>query len=255
MIAIDCHVHVYPDYDLAGFLAAAVENLAGLSHGAGSVSDYGLLLTERSDCHFFRDARAGSLDMPAGWRVEVGAEDAVLRFCGPSSKTLWVYCGRQVVTAERLECFAWFLDEGIDDGRRFRDVQQEVLERGGVPVLPWAVGKWLFGRARHVRDIVAASTPESLVLCDSALRFVGWPEPGSMKRAREAGFTVVAGTDPLPRPGGEAVVGRYGILLADGFDPEKPVSSLKESFLGGTTSASVAGRRGSAYTVWQRMRT
>lgn len=254
MIAIDCHVHVYPGYDLGRFLSAAVDNLARLNPRDASDMEYGLLLTERSDCHFFRDAGSGLLDLPVGWRIEGAVEDGVLRFYGPASETLWIFCGRQVVTKERLECFAWFLDVNVQEGCRFLDVQQEILDRGGVPVLPWAVGKWLFGRARDVGEILDASTPESLVLCDSALRFIGWPDPRAMKRARDEGFTVVAGTDPLPGSGEESVVGSYGLILTDGFDSTQPVSSLKQAFLGGSATASIAGQRGSAYTVWQRLR-
>lgn len=254
MLIADFHVHIYPGYNLGAFLAAAWQNLTRHVGASEQETRVGLFLSERRDCHFFRDAGDGRVEMPAGWRVQAGAEPGVLELVGPANENIWLFGGRQVVTSERLEILAWLIDDELEDGLSFAELQQQVLEAGGVPVLPWALGKWMFARAQLVANIVARSQPASLVLADSALRPRGWPEPPAMKRARQLGFTVVAGTDPLPAEGEEPVVGSFGSALAPGIDEARPVSSCRELFLGGSPSVSMVGRRGGPFKVWSRMR-
>ena len=253
MLVADFHVHIYPDYDLGTVLPAACSNLRNTISTSCDAFQLGLFLTERSDCSFFRNARLGQVTLPTGWYVESGREPEVLQLLGPNSERIMLFCGRQVVTSERLELLAWFVEDGLEDGCPFVDIQQQVLDLGGVPALPWAVGKWMFSRANCVAEILSRSRPETLVLVDSALRPCGWPEPRPMKLARQLGFTVVAGTDPLPSEEVSLVVGTYASGFFSGFDANRPVTSCREILLGRSHVFSHFGRRGNPYVVWKRL--
>jgi hypothetical protein len=64
-----------------------------------------------------------------------------------------------------------------------------------------------------------------------------------MARARRAGFRVVAGSDPLPFPGEESLIGRYGVLCAGEFDEARPVAGAKRLLTDPAVPLRRAGRR------------
>ena len=219
---IDTHVHAYPSYDLAAMAAAFAKRVR--RHGAG----FGAMML----------AQRERMDFPAQFLPDEFAAAVP---------------GRQIACKERIEILALGAAAEFSDGVHAKDAVMRALDAGALPVLAWGVGKWLFSRAKIVDELLGAFSPAQLAIGDSALRPLFWGEPLPMRRAREAGYKILHGSDPLPRPGQELRAGQYGDLFdAPDFDPSKPVAPQIMRLL--RDSAPVpAGRRAGLFEFAKNM--
>lgn len=247
LVVCDFHVHFYPSYDLDQAIASAYENFTKGPHFI-TVNDeklrYCIFLTERFDCHFFKAFCEGKelLKNPK-YRVTIHEEDSSIEIKRESFPALYIFPGRQIVTQEKLELLCLGADPEIADGLPFEEAFALVKAQGGIPVINWAPGKWFFSRGQLVKKILASKTPQDLFLCDTTLRPSFWLEPLIMKQARQLGYHVLAGTDPLPYPGEEKIIGSYGLILNGGFNPNQPLSSARTLIQESISSAKFYGRR------------
>ena len=204
---LDAHAHVYPFHDVPRLLLAALDRMPRLAPTDLRV----LCLAERADCAFFQALAQDEIRLPGDrWRIAAWDPDGGVKVRHlPDHRDLWILAGRQIVSAERVEVCALFSDEPIADGLPAREIVRAILARGGLPALDWAPGKWLFGRGRLVRELVAEFPPAQLALVDTSLRPVGWPAPRLYRAARRQGRPVLAGSDPLPFAGEEDAAGAY----------------------------------------------
>ncbi len=265
LVLADAHVHVYPTYDPTRVFQTGIDNLESLwiqmTEGGSSLADTGeshvkvFFLTERFDCHFFRElADQGSDRLDGSFQVENAAEPAALSLLRNGTVAAYLVAGRQIVTRERVELLALTTDSEIPEGMSVDDSIRAIQAASGVPVVNWAPGKWFFNRGRIVANLVANRQPDALLLGDTTLRPVGWTEPRLMRQGREHGFKVVAGSDPLPFEGEEQWVGRYGIAVEGKFDPRKPTTSIREMLLSDISPITPIGSRCSARQVADRLR-
>jgi len=132
------------------------------------------------------------------------------------------------------------------------EIIQRVRANGGLPVLNWAPGKWFFGRGRVVAETLAACSPQELLIGDTTLRNTLWPVPRLMQRARQSGFRIIAGSDPLPFAGEERLVGSYGFTLTGDFSPEKPATSLLKLLSDSACQIDFIGKRNNPITFAKR---
>ena len=247
----DGHVHLYPCYDIPVALCGLRDRLAGLAPDAMPVA----FLAERYDGAFFEAMAKGRLALDsAGLRIESTAEPEAVRVTGATGRPLCLFAGRQIVTAERIEVLALTTDERIPDGRPVDETIERVRAAHGVPVLSWAPGKWMFGRARVIRGLIRSATPGTLLLGDSSLRPIGWGTPFLMRMGCRRGLAVLAGSDPLPFAGEETIMGSYATLIRGRFDPAAPVSSMRRILSNPTVSLRPAGRRCHPAAMWRRLR-
>jgi hypothetical protein len=230
-VIADTHVHIYPFHDRVALLDGAFRRLAALAPTAGASA---ICLTERHDCHAFRD-------LP-GERVETNAVK-----WGDG----WIFAGRQIVTRERLEVLALTIDAELADGQPIADVLQRIRDAGGVPVLSWAPGKWFFKRGEVMTKLIETSAPGDFLLGDTSLRPTIWPEPCLMSAAQKRGFSIVAGSDPLPVRGEEEIAGTYATVIEGNFDAAKPVSSMRALL---KARGSFVGRRCGPLEVFARLK-
>lgn len=242
----DAHIHIYPHQDAAAILRAAVQHL---QESASPGDHFALFLTESSTCNWFSQLKDGSHGLPEAFTVSPTPEAEAVGIAF-EDQTLTVFAGRQIVTAERLEILALTLAEIPDDGQPAAGVLQQIQARGAVPVLSWAPGKWMFARASTVKNLIARHEGP-LLLGDTSLRCLGWPMPGPM---REAVYPLLAGSDPLPVPGEEIQAGRYGVEINFEFDPEKPVTCIRQALLNPETRSRFIGKRGGPLSMLTRMR-
>lgn len=247
-LVADGHVHLYPFYDLPRAVAALESNLG--RHGvAGTPAGF---LAERHDCHLFR---ALAQRRVAGRGLECRpAGDGALAFGEGADPRLLLFAGRQVVTAERLEVLVLTADLAIGDGLPAADVIRRARDAGAVPVLAWAPGKWFFGRGDVVRRLLDDFAPGELLLGDTTLRPTLWPEPRLMRAGRRRGFGVLAGSDPLPVPGEEVVLGRYATVLEGEFDAADPVPGVRRMLAAAGGVDAVIGVRCGVMEVLRRLR-
>jgi len=252
----DTHVHLYAGYDLDRAFSSAFANLGraktALGFGASQPAALALFLAERHDCRAFERLRAGE-ERLAAHRVEPCPEDLALVIRGGSDEWLYLVAGRQIVTRERLEVLALAGPPTVTDGGDILDTVGRIREGAGVPVLAWAPGKWLGRRGRVVESVLGTASPTDLLVGDTSMRPRGFATPRLMEEASHRGFAIAGGTDPLPFPGQEAVIGRYGVSADADIDPRAPVASLRALLTAGGGRLSLAGRRDTLASVAMRL--
>ena len=247
-LVADTHVHLYPFYDLPAAVRGLEERLAALAPGAVKIA----FLAERADCDVFAAIRNGEAGPPdAEWRTVSGTVCLEMRRAGVPA--LYVFAGRQVVTAERIEILALATGSRFADGQSAADTLAAIRRAGGVPVLSWAPGKWLFKRRRIVRRLIETATPGQLLIGDTTLRPKHCPESPLMKAARVRGLAVVAGSDPLPFRGEESIAGTYATTWDAEFDPADPLASIRRTLTAATFAPGTLGRRSCPCTVALRL--
>ena len=253
-LQLDAHAHVYPCHDLPRLLLAALDHMPRTAPSDLRV----LCLAERADCAFFQALAQDEVRLPGDrWRIVAfdPAGGVKIRHL-PDHRDLWIVAGRQIVSAERIEVCSLCGDVPVEDGRPARDIVRAILDAGRLPALDWAPGKWLFGRGRLVRRLVAEFPPAQLALVDTSLRFAGWPAPRLYAAARRQNRAVLAGSDPLPFPGEEDLAGAYHctFTLPPLADAARLVAPLKAALASGALDISFAGRRDAPLAVLRRLR-
>ena len=244
---VDAHVHIYSCHDLGISLQTMVQRLLGVVPGCSDVLPVACL-AEGASCNWFHMLSRGSVSLPDGFSLRTIDHPAGLWLETPMSPVLLI-AGRQLVTSERLEVLALGIDALFPDGLQADAAIASVRAAGAVPVLSWAPGKWLFARGRVVRRLLAESQAGGFLLGDSSLRPLGWGEPALMREGRRLGFNVIAGSDPLPLPNEEKVLGSYGCVLNAPCDMERPFASFREALQSRVVEIRLVGRRRSPLVV------
>ncbi|MDD2236404.1 MAG: hypothetical protein PHG65_04275 [Kiritimatiellae bacterium] len=250
MILLDAHTHLYECFDLAASLDAALRQLRQPDGGTNGLR--ACMLTERSECSFFQRLENGALPPPAGWSVSPRGISS-LCLTSPAGEELWLLAGRQIKTSEKLEISALFFHEIIPDGTPIRVALHRVIESGGTPCLNWALGKWLFARGRLIEELIREHAAH-LLLCDSSMRPIGWPEPHAFAAARQRHVPILAGTDPLPCPLDQTRIGSYAVAIQAPFDPTQPDESFRKALFTPPENIRHIGRRSSIPLVLKRQR-
>jgi len=254
MMIVDTHVHLYSVFDREAALRGCVQRLAALAPATVAYA----CLTERHDCHAYKallDTAAAESGMTANPRYQVLEDGHCVAFRpGGGLPPLFVLPGRQIATRERLEVLCIGRDAAIPDGEPAELTIRRIGELDGLPVLAWAVGKWLFKRKRFVERLLETFGPDQLLIGDSAMRPVFWPEPAPMRVARRRQYRLLAGSDPLPRAGDESQAGRYATLVDAAFDPQAPARSLLAALIAPAVPLRRIGSRCSLLEFPSRMR-
>ena len=239
-VVADTHVHLYPWYDLGAAVGGLVRRLGSLD----GTSLPAAFLTERADCRYFSDVREGKVESAVeGHEFHPGDEDGVVILAKGGKVTLYLLAGSQIITGEGIEILALMSGRRIRDGLAADEVVAAVREVGGIPVLSWAPGKWLFGRGKVVKRLLDRSSPGELLIGDTTMRPSLAPEPPLMQRARKEGYAVVAGSDALPFPGEEKYLGTYASRIAGPFDPDRPLESFRRLLASPESFKGEVGRR------------
>lgn len=259
-IAADFHFHLYPCYAARKAIETCARNLFELDPGGAAIR--AAFLAEPRGSRLFEElAERSGLPAAKGIAVRGVPGQPVLEAVPDGCPPFYLFAGRQIVTREKLEILALCLEADGLGGVPAAAVIAEILDRGGVPVLCWAPGKWLFERGRAVSKIIKEGDPARLFLGDSSLRPCGTPEPSLFRAAARRGYRILAGSDPLPFPGEEARAGSFGTVLESGmdFDRSRPADSLTRWLAVSETTFRRAGRRSGPLTaavrLWRHART
>jgi hypothetical protein len=247
-IHADTHFHVYPGHAAVKSLRSASTRLVALGNSQAILPM--LFMTEGQGHHFFRRIQSGDLVLGDGTLVHAAPEPEALRVVWPDAFQVWIFAGRQIVTAERLEILALTSDMDRSDGQPAVDVLEDILSEGSIPVLPWAPGKWMYKRSAAVAEILERFGPDQLLMGDTSLRPLGWPTPAPMRAAHRR---IVCGSDPLPPCGEEEQGGRYGTAIEGLFDPLIPVSSVRKLLQQPYTKLTAIGKRNSLAVMMRRL--
>ncbi|MDW7772674.1 MAG: hypothetical protein SCH71_07260 [Desulfobulbaceae bacterium] len=242
MLLIDAHVHIYNCFDPAALFSAAARNfrIRARRMGVETSSSFILLLTEKQEDNRFAALSGEASDIggpgsgPESWQISMTAEKECLVLTGNDHDKIFLIAGRQTVSREGLEVLALLTGAEFDDGLPASSLIKKIRDAGGVPVIPWAFGKWSGVRGRVLRRLLEMSG-DDFFLGDNGGRPSCLPVPGLLRREKERGRAVISGSDPLPLPGEESRVGSFGIYVDAGLDAAAPVRQLK-SLLAGTSS-------------------
>ncbi len=217
-VRLDTHVHLYEQYSVKRWCEAIVRNFRLGPESIGVV-----IVVDRAGQDSFARLR---MEVPSfgTWNESLvrgqEAADSLVAEVRMNGTTFFVVRGVQYVSAEGIEVLGWGAHRNAPDGASAAELIQLVLWDGGVACLPWSPGKWLGRRGQVVSTLIHSSSTEAVVFGDISIRTRIGPPSLLLRRARRAGFTVLSGTDPLPRMGDETLVGSYGVEFSVSQRPQ-----------------------------------
>jgi len=256
-IFVDCHVHLYPGYDLAELYASAWSNARrAVQHARGATQELtqvALLLSERSGQEEFRRLVSSPPVLP-GMGVHISSDGSALVLTSTSQprSPLFLFAGRQLVAKEGIEVLSLIGNVEIDEDLPAADLIDAIVSSGGVPCLPWSPGKWLFGRGAVVKNLCSRHR-SVLTLGDIPMRPCGLPALGPANKWSK-GVPLLAGTDVLPLPRENLAIGSFGTWYRSTIDEQAPAPALRLLL---RQPGSLMGNRNSfkrALTRWLRLR-
>lgn len=223
-LLVDSHVHIYGHYNLATFLDAAHARMAQRDDVVPV-----LMLTETAQDDAFTQI-ANERRATPGWRVERLPDDPAAILMHPKAgQPILLMAGRQIITAEKLEILALATTGQFADGVAAEEVLNKLLVANVPAVMPWGVGKWIGARGKLVTRLLDTfGGNPGVMLGDIAGRARGWPEPAQFRQAAKLDVPVLTGSDPLPIPGAEKAVGRFGIELPNTISDATPAADLRK---------------------------
>ena len=229
-VFVDGHVHVYRCYDVEQVFDGAWRHVRAITAKNGLAKNFQcvLIFTESKGDQVF--AELAETKNVGRWQISRTRDSSALCLRRDDDARLVLVAGRQLVSAERLEVSAYFLAQPFADGAPLDTLVTQVDRAGGVPVLPWGVGKWFGSRGRHVESRLMHSEVR-LMVSDNGGRPWLWPTPRLFRTAKRQGIPVLAGTDPLPRVSEQQQAGRFGFMLKGPLSLETPAQDLKHRLL------------------------
>lgn len=235
----DAHVHIYDCYDLEKFLDAALKNFNATAQKSGySQAETALMfLTETSQDHYFQkliqltEPEENSNPILKNWHLFKTGENCSVYAKHSTGQGIFIFAGRQIVTAENLEVLALLTAEEFADGLSIEPTIKQVISKGGIPVLPWGFGKWMGERGTIINRLLEQKESFPLFLGDNGGRPTFWSQPIYFKQAQAKGFKILPGTDPLPFASESWRPGSFGFVLQGTINPDKPAHSIKQILL------------------------
>ena len=141
---------------------------------------------------------------------------------------IYIMAGRQIITVEGLELLALATDSAFEDGLSISSALTAVREQEAIPVLPWAVGKWLGKRGKLLAGLLEAEKNSDLCLGDNSGRPIFWQNPLHFRQAKKSSMQLLPGTDPLPFTSDVGRVGSFGFMMHGGLTESQPSTDLKQ---------------------------
>ena len=245
----DCHFHLYPGHDPARSISGLIHNLDLMTGREENIFKIAFL-AESKQFNYFRKILNRELNFERiGLETSAGPEEHCVSFRKQGEVKICLVAGRQIVTKEKIEILGLGMEEIIPDNNPAEETIEKVISAGGLPVLAFSPGKWLFKRALIARRLVNTKFSRPLLIGDSALRPLGWGRPAIMRRAVMKNIAVLPGSDPLPPAGEEKYAGCYGFVYRGEFDPARPLTAMKQIIADAPSAIVPAGRRCSFMNV------
>ena len=246
---LDTHLHLYPCFDLPKAFDRFLDNTGKYGPQATRVA----CLAERFDCQYYESITNKEITLD-GFKLAISDENETRLIRDKDNMSLTLLPGRQIISREKIEVLALGCPQLIDDGQPVLDVIYQIIQLGHVPVLPWSPGKWFGARGAIIKDLINELKAGDFMIGDTPLRPYGWATPRLMKDAQKKGFSVVAGSDPLPFSGEEAWPGAYCTIAQSENDTSayELLHALKNKHE--DLSWKNQGKRTQAFNLFNRLR-
>ena len=221
MLLVDAHVHIYPCFELSTFFTAAYRNIFYAAADVGKGGDVlpVIALADWSRQTWFERLKAGAEDpsLPQGLRIDGWSllttdDDHSVMLEGSGGERMMVLAARKIISSENLEVLALGTQGAFEDGLSLQSTLESIQahDDAPVPVVPWAVGKWLGKRGKVLEQVMQNAKDPYFFLCDNGNRPVFWPQPAHFKLAEQLGIGILAGSDPLHFASDCHRAGRFG---------------------------------------------
>lgn len=241
MLFVDAHVHIYQCFDLNLFFNSAFKNFKNASESRCQEETlFILFVADWSNERWFRklkdlaDCKTDGSEQSRTFRVHRTDEPNSLRVSNLESEELFVIAGRKIITAENLEVLALCSQDEIPDGQSLEQTITLINETGVVPVVPWAVGKWLGKRGHVLTEMMVDPQRPYFCLCDNGNRPHFWRWPSHFRLAQSLGIPIISGSDPLHFHSEAGRTGKFGFCI-DRQVSGKQLSVELDSFLKDTS--------------------
>jgi hypothetical protein len=235
-VLFDVHVHIYDCFDLQVFFDSAIGNFANeIANYDGSAQfQTVLILTDWLKENWFKrlvdlaDQRTGpGSHTIKTWTFHRTKEPISLIARREDGERLLIVAGRKIISAENLEVLALATCVAIEDGLPLRNVLDQIKQNDAIPVIPWAVGKWMGKRGRVIKELLESTSEPDFFLCDNGNRPRLWPRPSFLALAEKKGGRVLAGSDPLHFASEATRAGSFANTMPGTIDPDTPAHDLK----------------------------
>ncbi|MGB3511729.1 MAG: hypothetical protein WBA93_21320 [Microcoleaceae cyanobacterium] len=244
-IITDAHVHIHKCFKIDQLLNASLENFQKISQTTTDIekSVFLIFLTEMpGDFEFSKLLEyAKNYQQINNWKLAPTQESISIYAVNNDNQKIFIIAGRQIVTAEKLEVLALISDSEFADNLPVETTIQNIVSKGGIPVLPWGVGKWLGKRGKILQTSLNSDTLPMVYFGDNSGRPNFWSRPAYFQIAEKKGWKVLPGTDPLPLKSEYSRPGSFGFVVEGEFDLAKPGKSIKEILLNPTISVQPYG--------------
>lgn len=255
-ILADGHVHFYDCFDGSKLLDSASKNFLARAKKQGCHNNYtsALFFSESSQdnrfSEFMDQCQAGKSPLK-NWSFRCTGEEISLYAYNQKGESLFLIAGHQIVTAEKLEVLALISSEKVPEGLTLNETIKAIIDNGGIPVLPWGVGKWIGARGKLISQLIENHNFPYLFLGDNGGRPKFWRTPSYFLLAQQKGLKILPGTDPLPITSQFYRPGSFGFSIPGRLDLENPGRHLKELLLNPELSLQAYGALDSPWRFFQ----
>ena len=238
LILADGHVHLHHCFDTEQVLDSAWDNFQKVAARQFNQTEFTALLflteLEQQDDFVRRKNQLESQkDIKVGkWKLGKTQEELSLFAAdADSNKKIILIAGHQIVTAEKLEVLALITTDKVKSGLSLDETVENIASAGGIPVLPWGVGKWIGSRGKILQNFIAKKPSSVLCLGDNGGRPIFWQRPSYFKEAEAKGLRILPGTDPLPLASECDRPGSFGFAIQGDISLDNPGEDIKQILL------------------------
>lgn len=242
MIYIDSHIHLYSKAEVDTFLGTILKNIDHSVPGSRV-----LFLTESQGLNFFNEFTSNEYQ----WNFKINKEKISLTATSPSQEKIVILKGKQLTTKENLEVLSVGCSE-VENYLTLQSTVTEILNKGGIPIIPWGFGKWWGTRGKLLNDFLLTTEHNCFFLGDNSGRPKFLPYPVQFKIAAKKGIKILPGSDPLPIPNDYKLAGTYGFILDEELNEDSPAEHIKQLLFSLKNNPEYFGKRNSSFDFFKR---
>lgn len=226
------HVHLHDCFDRELFFNSILKNAVSYTHGHDQEENFAIaifLAESKNSNNFEKFSKEARLSNTIGkCEIRQTDEECSLNIRAENGMNIYLISGRQIITSENIEVLALATSEKFDDGLPIKSLIDSITKAQAIPVIPWGFGKWTGKRGALVTQLIQSNDTMPFFLGDNGGRTAFLPYPAHFLLAKQKGFKILPGTDPLPFPSECKRVGSFGCIMQTELSKKFPAAHIKE---------------------------